>query len=80
MDASPPASSYEAERDGAPHEAIGAGCDETRLLICLGHEAPCGTKLRAARTGWSARPAQMAARYLQTRDERQLVTFPDFTV
>ena len=27
-------------------KAIGAGCEEACLLTCLGHEAPCGTKLR----------------------------------
>jgi hypothetical protein len=38
---------YEAEVDGVPHEVIGAGCDETCLPICLGHEAPSRTKLCA---------------------------------
>ena len=37
----------EAQVDGVAHEAIGAGCDEARALICLGHKAPRQAKLGA---------------------------------
>jgi hypothetical protein len=37
----------EAQVDGVAHKTIGAGCDEARALICLGHKAPRWTELGA---------------------------------